>query len=796
MIPSRFLLAVLVLLAAPALSVAFDCWDYAEPGWGDALPLAEGDPVAVAVAVDHVHVATREPASLQTVRLTGAGGPALVSVLALDAAPYDVHVLGDLLAVYVGGEPSLRLFSLTDPAAPSPVSGLTGAGNLVVRRDQLLYVSDGDGDVVIWDVTDPAAPAPAGQFTAGSYLYGLHLRPAHLVTAASNGLTVYDLADPLAPQPVGALAMPLPQASCIEGDVLYFARHGAVGSVDLSDPTAPVLLDTADADFNPAGLVWTAGSLVYLNNAGIDIFDAADPADLRYQWERPDLFLVRDVHQAAGALWVAHRTFEGVGMVQRWDPQAPLYPFVSITDLDWQAERVHVHGDTAVVAAGYGLIVLDIADPQAPQVLSQIQVSDNWWYDAMAVQWPWVVLVELQDDPFYVIDVSDPTAPVITDVEPFTGIVEGCLLHGDHFYIGTGTSGVVTYALEDGDLVLRGSDATGGSVCYGLAVAGDHLLARAADRLHVFDLADPGDPAPAAVVSVGAMPMAMEVFGSLLVGVGWAGQLWDVSDPLAPQHLADLPVGGVGAELLADVLYFADSSDGVHAVDVADPAAPVVLGTLPVDGWATDVAVAGDHLAVTVRSGGLAMAGLQCADVVPALVGAFTCEDRGDGVAVAWTVTGGAAPVLERTDAGGVVSVAAARLPDGRWEAFDPWLDGDPDARVYTLRLDGAAVAQQAVARTAPQVEALAVGMAPNPFNPSVTVSWAQPRSAPVTVTLHDAAGRRVRTLVEGEARTAGRHEAMWDGRDDRGGALPSGVYVARVRAGDRVSAAKALLVK
>lgn len=67
----------------------------------------------------------------------------------------------------------------------------------------------------------------------------------------------------------------------------------------------------------------------------------------------------------------------------------------------------------------------------------------------------------------------------------------------------------------------------------------------------------------------------------------------------------------------------------------------------------------------------------------------------------------------------------------------------------------------------------------PNPFNPYTTLSFDLPRDAPVSLRIYNAGGRLVRTLLRGAARQAGtRLEERWDGTDDDGRAVASGVYV------------------
>ncbi len=83
----------------------------------------------------------------------------------------------------------------------------------------------------------------------------------------------------------------------------------------------------------------------------------------------------------------------------------------------------------------------------------------------------------------------------------------------------------------------------------------------------------------------------------------------------------------------------------------------------------------------------------------------------------------------------------------------------------------------------------------PNPFTETTTLALALPEAAQVTLAVYDVAGRLVRYLDRGLL-GAGRHLLRWDGRDESGQAVGSGVYFMRVRAGDRVEDRKAVLLR
>ena len=72
-------------------------------------------------------------------------------------------------------------------------------------------------------------------------------------------------------------------------------------------------------------------------------------------------------------------------------------------------------------------------------------------------------------------------------------------------------------------------------------------------------------------------------------------------------------------------------------------------------------------------------------------------------------------------------------------------------------------------------------GVSPNPFNPRTTVSFALQGSGATDLVVYNLRGERIRVLASGSLE-AGRHDVVWDGRDDRGRAVASGSYVVELR--------------
>jgi len=83
----------------------------------------------------------------------------------------------------------------------------------------------------------------------------------------------------------------------------------------------------------------------------------------------------------------------------------------------------------------------------------------------------------------------------------------------------------------------------------------------------------------------------------------------------------------------------------------------------------------------------------------------------------------------------------------------------------------------------------------PNPFNPSTSIACYLPCAGQASLVIYDVAGSRVRTLLDG-SRPAGRHTLLWDGRNDNGVQVGSGVFYYRLRAGKDVITKKLVIVR
>lgn len=171
---------------------------------------------------------------------------------------------------------------------------------------------------------------------------------------------------------------------------------------------------------------------------------------------------------------------------------------------------------------------------------------------------------------------------------------------------------------------------------------------------------------------------------------------------------------------------------------------------------------------------------------------------EGQAYAVAWEPVSGATGGRLRlsTDGGTlfntIASLDVAALAAGTWTWTVP--AADTDEALLQLQIDyfthGATAASRFFTINAvsgvpdglPDATGTTlVGNYPNPFNPTTTIVYRLDQPLDVCLEIFDAAGHRVRRLVDGARPGPARHEVVWDGRGDDGAPVASGVYFCRL---------------
>lgn len=172
--------------------------------------------------------------------------------------------------------------------------------------------------------------------------------------------------------------------------------------------------------------------------------------------------------------------------------------------------------------------------------------------------------------------------------------------------------------------------------------------------------------------------------------------------------------------------------------------------------------------------------------------------DAASPFAAAFVITSTSVPIVVIKNPGSApvhsVTYRSTLTPPG-WYILTPPSGGDSiwayGIRAYvSLRTTGVTEAVELLP------SALSVGQNyPNPFNPSTTIEYTLPKPGAVTIRVFDMLGRQIRLLASGE-QSAGRHSVVWDGRDNHGVDVMSGVYYYRVETASGSISRKMMLVR
>jgi len=83
----------------------------------------------------------------------------------------------------------------------------------------------------------------------------------------------------------------------------------------------------------------------------------------------------------------------------------------------------------------------------------------------------------------------------------------------------------------------------------------------------------------------------------------------------------------------------------------------------------------------------------------------------------------------------------------------------------------------------------------PNPFNAETTIEYQLPEDAQVTMTIYNSMGQEIRRLIESK-QSAGSHKIVWNGLDNQGKAVTSGIYHLKMQSPSFVGTQKLLIMK
>lgn len=269
---------------------------------------------------------------------------------------------------------------------------------------------------------------------------------------------------------------------------------------------------------------------------------------------------------------------------------------------------VAVSGQYAYLANGYdGLRIYNVSMPAQPVSLGHVALGSDATAVALAGHFACVAC-----DGLYVVDVSNPTLPVITQAVDLTGYSYGVAANGLRVYLANYDQGFKIYDIaSDGTPNRVGTIYTGGKI-RGVAVNG--VIAYLADEvggLRVFNVSDPAKVVTLGQANDGGHAYGVAVSGAYCYLANYEDgvRIYDVSNAGHPVSIAHIYEGirSLNVARFGNYLYVANEENGLWVYDVSDPRNPVSMGHIvsPGDGFAQSIAVDGNYVYLANEIGGL-----------------------------------------------------------------------------------------------------------------------------------------------------------------------------------------------
>jgi len=291
--------------------------------------------------------------------------------------------------------------------------------------------------------------------------------------------------------------------------------------------------------------------------------------------------------------------------------------------------------------------------------------------------------------------------------------------------------------------------------------------------------------------------------------------VWDISNLADPKRVAEIadPTSTVhNLYIVGDYAFVSYYTAGFKVFDVSDPTqprladeydtAPSLTGEGKYDGgWGVYPFTNSGAVFVSDKQSGLFV--FQFTPPTSAVaISSFVAAYLDGRVRLDWSIA--SAVELEgfhiyrsRERDGGYVRLNDAMLPEAGVHRFDDF-EVEPGQTYYyrmgAIDRDGE-VLSPVRAVTIPRRTIRLEQNYPNPFNPSTTIEYEIDEAGDARLAIFDAGGRRIRGLVDGFT-MPGVHRVVWDGRDDRGEDVSSGIYFYRLSANGDILNRRLALVR
>jgi len=622
----------------------------------------------------------------------------------------------------------------------------------------------------------------------------------------------------------------------LSGGILVVANgYAGFTIVDCSNLTEPQVLGTFEVSGDEVVAVELVNGFLYVLEQlnGLSVFDLSNAANPQLMDTYDSGFwLYKDVQVIGGNAFIAHH-WDGLHILDVSDPTNlnKISPYN-----DWDVDCINVINEVAYIGDGSTLRLIDVSDASNP---FEIGSNTSWFTHGSIVK----IFVQnniaycISDEDIFLIDVSDgndPTDIVTMDLE---GYLQSLQVQNSRAYISSANEGIQVVEYSENTLSLLGAYATAGSsisiqlednliyVANGdgklrvfdatfpsslteiaslpfdnavidLEVVGDYLyLVLYTEGLKIIDISNPAQPFEVFSHNIYYASNVHASGNHLYVGARGGIYGWNVSNPSSPS--LELGINYSGPQVLENNNYCYLGGDTLHVYNVASFSNPILVSTYIPSGIISSLFVYGNALYLGCTDG------LRIIDITyPTELSEISYFEITDGV-ISVEVEGDRA-FLAKGDYGlGVLDVSNTALPFEMVQ-YDTWgyvadvsigqnYTGIANGSIGIYLLDNDIVGVHKDINILNEFEL--IDAYPNPFNPSTTIKYGLPVDSNVSLVIYDVRGQVVQTLESGH-QSAGWYDVVWNGETADGKTISTGIYFARLVAGDYSQVIKMLYLK
>jgi len=604
--------------------------------------VAGNNPSGLFVLGQYAYVTNEFGNTMVIINISNPTAPVIVDTVNTDSEPNQVYVQGNYAYVVNVNGNDLQTFDVSNPADTLLVSTVTTPGstpapvNLTVQGSYLYLVNLTSNTLQIYNISNPALPVlanPTNGISTGSgsgpHYVAVSGRYAYVVDQTTSVLAIYDISNPATVSSlVGSVSTGgTPKEVAVSGNYAYVTNNSGntIQVFNISNPADPISVGTIPTGSGGPWGIFVQGNYLYEADNNIDaisIFNIGGAYIQQLQAGGEEVgslsvdnnALVSGSESITGGLSVSSSAAFSAGLSVNGNVEVvgavPSSAVGSVTSSG--ADDLVVSGNYTYVGTATGLQVFNTSVPSSPVLVGYVAVGAlNYTF----VQGNYVYVLDDSTNFLYIVNISNPTNPVVVNSVATNSIPIGLYVSGHYAYVAT--DAVPSYldiydvaipavpVLVSNSLILANSART---LAYGytaISVQGNYAYIGAqggAQGLFVVNVANPASP-----FQVGYTSGLNNQFERVVVQGNYAYvgelnniQIVDISIPSNPTVVGGDFTGLPFIDALSvqgHYLYALNhnSSPSLEEIDISDPTNPTLVNSITTNTAPSDMVVQGEY---------------------------------------------------------------------------------------------------------------------------------------------------------------------------------------------------------